>query len=102
MTQLNLIEKAESLPVAWKSTVVGRAGGSQIKVLRMDGFSYPSEVHSFSEGLLVLDGEMQLEVDGIICRVGAGEIFVVPAGKPHAVAQGSRGTLVIIDPPGEA
>lgn len=83
--------------MAWKSTVIGKAAGANIKVLRMDASSYQSETHEFAEALLVLEGQMNLDIEGNTIAVEAGEVFIVPAGIPHAVAAGSHGTLVIID-----
>lgn len=95
--KINLAARAAELPQAWRSLVVGKAAGANVKVLRMDSAAYPDEVHEFDEALLVLEGQMNLELDGAITEVGAGEVFLVPAGVPHAVAPGSHGTLVIID-----
>ncbi len=97
MHKTNLNQHAAALPDAWRSTVVGRAAGANVKVLRMDGQAYPNEVHPFDEALLVLDGQMNLDFAGEVVTVGAGEVYIVPAGVPHAVAPGSTGTLVIID-----
>ena len=97
MSKTNLLQLATSLPTTWKSVLVGRPGRAQLKVLRMDGQKYPDETHEFDEALLVIDGVMKLEVEGVVIDVNAGEIYVVPAGQPHAVAAGSHGTLVIID-----
>jgi quercetin dioxygenase-like cupin family protein len=93
----NLLTLASSLPDAWRSHVVGRPAGANFKVVRMDGRAYPSESHPFDEALLVLDGQMNLQLDATITCVGSGEVYIVPAGVPHAVAEGSHGTLVIID-----
>ena len=100
MKKTDLIAAAGALPEAWRSSVVGVAAGANVKVLRMDAAPYPAESHAFAEGLLVLEGRMHLEIRGEIVSVGAGEILIVPAGEPHAVAAGSHGTLVILDPPG--
>ncbi len=97
MTKVSLRTEANALPLAWKSKIVGRAANANVKVVRMDGSSYPNEVHSFAEALLVLEGQMKLEIEGKIVSVEASEVFIVPAGIPHAVAPGSHGTLVIID-----
>ncbi len=97
MTTTNLIETAARLPTAWKSTILGNPGRSQFKVVRMDGAAYPAEQHAFVEALLVLEGVMKLEIDGVVTDVKAGEVYLVPAGQPHSVAAGSHGTLVIID-----
>lgn len=77
--------------------MLGHVAGANIKVLRMDATAYPNEVHDFVEALLVVEGQMKLEIAGKTVCVQAGEVFMVPAGTPHAVAAGSQGTLVIID-----
>jgi mannose-6-phosphate isomerase-like protein (cupin superfamily) len=93
----NLINLASSLPDAWRSQIVGNAAGANFKVVRMDGRAYPNELHSFNEALLVLEGQMNLQFSEEMVIVQSGEVYIVPAGVPHAVAQGSHGTLVIID-----
>ena len=95
--KINLIDAAQALPMTWRSVVLGQAAGANVKVLRMDAAAYPAESHDFDEALLVLDGLMNLDIQGRLVNVSAGEVFVVPAGVPHAVAPGSHGTLVIID-----
>jgi len=97
MSLIALAAAAGALPQTWKSQVLARFGDANLKVLRMDEAAYPDECHDYPEGLLVLDGQMLLEIDGGVVRVGAGELYVVPAGVPHAVAAGSRGTLLILD-----
>ena len=97
MSLIALAEAAGALPQAWKSQVLARFGDANLKVVRMDEAAYPDECHDYPEGLLVLDGQMLLEIGGSVVRVGAGELYVVPAGVPHAVAAGSWGTLLILD-----
>lgn len=97
MTKTSLKDLALGLASPWRSTIVGKAGGATLKVLRMDDAAYPEEVHDFDEALLVIDGQLRLDIEGRCIEVEAGELYIVPAGQPHAVAPGSRGTLVIID-----
>lgn len=99
MNKVNLPLLAEHMPVAWRSSILGQAAGANIKVLRMDGAEYPSEVHAFDEALLVISGVLKLEVAGAVISVEAGELVIVPAGQAHAVAPGSHGSLVIVDRP---
>jgi mannose-6-phosphate isomerase-like protein (cupin superfamily) len=61
----------------------------------MDGSVYPDEVHGFDEALLMIDGQMILDIAGEIPSVRAGEVFMVPMGVAHDVATGSSGTLSI-------
>jgi quercetin dioxygenase-like cupin family protein len=97
MSKTNLLLQAAVLPGAWQSIVIGQAANSNIKVIRMDAGAYPSETHEFAEALLVIDGQMNLEIQNEVVSVMRGEVFIVPAGVPHAVVEGSHGVLVIID-----
>ncbi|GAP64832.1 cupin domain-containing protein [Mizugakiibacter sediminis] len=97
MENIDLRRTAAALPQAWQSRALARIGGVNVKVLRMDGSASPAETHAHAEGLLVLDGELRLEVAGAPVTVRAGELYTVPAGVPHAVAHGSTGVLLILD-----
>lgn len=97
MLPIALLDTARDLPEAWRSRVLARIGGAQLKLVRMDGAAYPEESHDFDEGLLVLDGEMMLRMNESMMCVRAGELCVVPAGVAHSVEPGSHGTLLILD-----
>ncbi|QDL55204.1 cupin domain-containing protein [Rhodoferax aquaticus] len=99
MTVIDVLARSAGLEKAWASTAVGQAAGANIKVLRMDEAAYAAESHDFTEALLVLEGCMRLEIDDKVVEVQAGQLYLVPQGVPHAVAPGSHGTLLIIDPP---
>jgi len=88
---------AQALPSAWSSREVGSVGPARLKLLRMDARPYPEEVHDYTEALLVLEGQLRLSFDGRTRVVEAGALCLVPPGVAHAVAEGSHGTLLIID-----
>ncbi|MEU9112641.1 cupin domain-containing protein [Streptomyces sp. NPDC048483] len=77
--------------------MLGRVGSACVKVLRMNGLPVAEESHDDAEALLVLDGRLELDVDGDRVPVGAGELYLVPAGTRHAVRPGSHGTLLIVE-----
>lgn len=89
---------ARQLPTAWNSRALARIGEADLKLLRMDAQPGAPETHQHAEGLLVIEGRLNLLVAGTPVSVGAGELYLVPAGVPHAVAAGSSGTLLIIEP----
>lgn len=91
------LKLAASQSEAWKSSVLATIGGANVKVMRMDGSPYPDESHEYPEGLLVVDGHLNLTIGPDTITIRAGEIFIVPIGVAHAVAPGSTGTLVIFD-----
>jgi mannose-6-phosphate isomerase-like protein (cupin superfamily) len=75
----------------------GPGGAASVKVLRMDELPVEEESHGADEALIVLDGRLELEVNGTPVSVQAGELYMVAAGTGHTVRDGSRGTLVIVD-----
>ncbi|MCF3100652.1 cupin domain-containing protein [Streptomyces roseoverticillatus] len=97
MTVIDLNDTAAALPDAWRSRVLGRVGPACLKVLRMSELPVEEESHDAPEALLVLDGQLELDLGGELVTVGAGGLCVVPAGARHAVRPGSRGTLVIVE-----
>lgn len=95
---VNLAEEAEGLPHAWRSKVLGRTAGANIKVIRMDEAGIPTESHAdFDEGFLVVEGQMTLEIEGRHVVMKAGDFYMVPAGQAHSVLPGARGVLFLID-----
>ena len=62
--------------------MLGRVGVANIKVLRMDERSIADEVHDYSEGLLVIRGQLRLQVAGKRC--GAGRPAVSGRGRRAA------------------
>jgi len=99
MSLYDLKTEANALNEAWRSHVLGRVGEANLKILRMDERSVTEEVHEYDEGLLVIDGRLELSVDGKKISVSSGELYIAKAGVPHTVEIGSFGTLVIIDLP---
>ncbi|MFJ5776274.1 cupin domain-containing protein [Streptomyces sp. NPDC093094] len=100
MTSINVVETAAALPAAWSSRSLGKVGAACVKVLRMDGSPVQEEVHGAAEVLLVVDGRLELLVEGSEVAVRTGEMYRVPAGARHAVGPGSHGTLMIIEEAG--
>lgn len=101
MPLYDLKTEADALPKAWHSQILGRIGEANLKVVRMDERSVTEEVHEYDEGLLVIDGRLELSVKGEKITVTSGQLYIAKAGVPHTVETGSFGTLVIIDLPEE-
>lgn len=99
MSLYDLRTEAHELPEAWRSYLLGRIGAANLKVLRMDERSVTEEVHEYDEGLLVIEGRLELSVKGKKISITSGQLYVAKAGIPHTVEIGSFGTLMIIDLP---
>jgi len=99
MRTVHLPSKAASLASTWRSEVLARVGGANLKVLRMDEAGFAEEVHDYDEALLVVEGSFRLGLEEEIVELGAGDFFVIPAGLRHrGLPGGSHGTLLIFDP----
>lgn len=99
MSLYDLRTEAQALPQSWHSHVLGHVGNANLKILRMDERSVTEEVHEYDEGLLVIEGCLELSVRGKKISVTSGQLYIARAGVPHTVEIGSYGTLVIIDLP---
>jgi quercetin dioxygenase-like cupin family protein len=99
MKPIDLTAAAAKLPESWRSQVLATVGDARFKVSRMNDAAYPEERHTHPEVLVVLDGRMNLVVDGVATPVHAGEMVRVDAGVLHGVAAGSHGTLLIFNLP---
>ena len=76
-------ERARLLPEAWRSVIIAKPGGANLKVLRMGGSVLPDETHDSAEALIVVEGKLNLQVAGKAISIGPGEAFIVPPGQSH-------------------
>lgn len=56
-----------------------------MKVLRMDEMPFGEETHDHNEALIVINGDMELAIEGAALTVSSGEIVIMPANTPHFV-----------------
>jgi len=69
------------------------------EVLRRDmpaGFPDEDHHHPFDVRALVLAGEITLTADGVAHTYCEGEVFAMPAGRPHRETVGSAGVRYLI------
>jgi mannose-6-phosphate isomerase-like protein (cupin superfamily) len=82
----------------WRSAIVARIGGANVKIERMNGEPQESETHEdFAEALMVLEGNLELECGGARHSLQPHQLFVVPQGVPHQVLPGSSGVVFIVN-----
>ncbi|WP_246856798.1 cupin domain-containing protein [Brenneria corticis] len=98
MRAKSLTLEASSLPETWKSRILGVIGQANIKLIRMDKGGIPAERHDdFAEALILIEGNLQLDVEGQLIEMKSGDYYLIPRGKTHRVLPGSDGTLLLID-----
>lgn len=101
---LNLKDTALSLPAGWNGRTLADFGCVRTKLFKVDPAGLAEERHSnWDEALLMLDGELILELDGAQLALKAGDFCLIPRGVPHRILSGCHGSFVLLDPePSEA
>ena len=77
-----------------------RLDAAYYEIERGENISFPPHVHRCYEVILGLEGELELTVDGTVCRLGAGDIALIFPNQVHAfhTPQRSRHQLIIFAP----
>jgi quercetin dioxygenase-like cupin family protein len=76
-------------------TLLKRAGGSITLFAFDEGQSLSEHTTPFDAVAQVLDGEAQITIAGTPFIVKAGELILMPANQPHAVAAPARFTMLL-------
>jgi|GEM_PF-735779 len=102
MAVTHLDSAAAALPAhGWKSLVLGQVANTRVKLFRVDPSGLPAESHAdWAESLIMIEGEIALEIAGAVHTMRAGDHVVIPAGASHAILPGGHGAFVLVDPDG--
>jgi mannose-6-phosphate isomerase-like protein (cupin superfamily) len=100
MEKVNLEEKLAAFEDRWAPRIVASYNGNDVMVVKLDGeFVWHSHAET-DDFFLVLSGELDIELRDRTVRLGAGELFVVPAGVEHRPVARGEVRLLLIEPAG--
>lgn len=96
----DLVLAAKDLPLTgWTNLILGEAGTAKIKLFRVDPNGLAEEVHhEWSESLIMIEGQIDVELEGLIHTVAAGQHIHLPAGQAHSICPGGNGVFILVDP----
>jgi len=80
---LNLQQEAAALPDYWSPRVLGQVNDQYVKVAKLKGDLAWHKHDDEDELFLVLEGELRIEYEDRVVRLGAGDFHVVPRGAMH-------------------
>ena len=102
MKPVNLDAKLSQFSTHWDPHVVADYNDNDVMVVKFMG-EYPFHKHDTTDDFfLVLDGEMEMDIEGEPPRtVKAGELFVVPRGVVHRPRAKTEVKVLLIEPKGE-
>ena len=85
------------------TTLLWQPGVTVEQIVSSDAPDTHEQVGDADEWVVLLDGSADLEVEGVVRTLAAGDWVVLPAGTPHRVlstSSGARWLAVHVDPPG--
>ena len=99
--KVNIPEKLDSFSEQWAPKIVARYNDNEVCLVRVEG-EFVWHSHSDTDDLvLVLDGELDIELRDRTVTLGPGELFVVPKGVEHRpVARRGEVKLLLMEPAG--
>ena len=102
MESINLDEKLSLFSSHWDPHVIADYNENDVMVVKFNG-EYPFHKHDTTDDFfLVLEGEMELDIEGEPSRiVKAGELIVVPKGVVHRPRAKDEVKVLLIEPKGE-
>ena len=102
MNTINLAEKLSRFSSHWNPHVVADYNDNEVMVVKFQG-EFPFHKHeSTDDFFLVLEGEMEMDIDGEAPRrIRAGELFIVPRGIVHRPRADQECKVLLIEPVGE-
>jgi mannose-6-phosphate isomerase-like protein (cupin superfamily) len=102
MKTLNLAEKLAQFSSHWDPHVIADYNDNEVMVVKFQG-EFPLHKHDDTDDFfLVLDGEMEMEIEGEAPHVvKAGEMFIVPKGVVHRPRAKEECKVLLIEPKGE-
>lgn len=99
-TALNLAHKVSLIDELWSPRVIAEMNDYQFKLVRIQGdFVWHDHPHT-DETFIVLEGELRIDFHDGEVVLGAGEMFVVPAGVEHKPFAEKEVKMLLIEPRG--
>lgn len=98
--KVNLKEKLTLFNDHWQPRIVANYNNNDIFVVKVEGaFNWHSHADT-DDFFLVIDGEVDIEMRDQTVTLGAGEMYVVPAGVEHRPVAKNEAHLMLIEPIG--
>jgi quercetin dioxygenase-like cupin family protein len=89
-----------ALPELWSPKVVARIGEQYVKVARVQGELVWHAHAEEDEAFLVLKGRLRIQLEDREVSLGAGDLFVVPAGARHNPVADEECWIALVEPVG--
>lgn len=98
--KVNLADKLATFDDRWAPRIVADYNGNDVMVVKIKG-EFVWHAHPETDDFfLVLSGEVDIELRDRTVHLGAGDLFIVPAGVEHRPVARGEAQLLLIEPRG--
>ena len=93
---INLKQKAALITEHWSPRVLGEVDDSYVKIAKVKG-EFTWHDHQEDEFFLVLDGQLEIQMEGQCVVLKTGEFYIVPKGVLHNPVAKEECTLLLFE-----
>ena len=93
---INLKQKAALITEHWSPRVLGEVDDSYVKIAKVKG-EFTWHDHQEDEFFLVLEGQLEIQMEGRSVVLNTGEFFIVPKGVLHNPVAKKECTLLLFE-----
>ena len=98
MQKVNLTEKLAQFTERWSPRIVGELNGQQVKLVKLEGeFVWHHHEHE-DELFLILQGHLDIHLQGGVVGLDPGEFFIVPRGVEHRPVASGEVHVLLLEP----
>jgi mannose-6-phosphate isomerase-like protein (cupin superfamily) len=93
---INLKQKAALITEHWSPRVLGEVDDSYVKIAKVKG-EFTWHDHQEDEFFLVLEGQLEIQMEGQSVVLNKGEFYIVPKGVLHNPVAKEECTLLLFE-----
>lgn len=97
---INFADKLSQFHDQWQPRVLAEMNDYQFKIVKIEGDFIWHDHADTDETFIVLEGTLRIDFRDGAVLVSAGEMFVVPKGKPHKPYAEKEVKMLLIEPRG--
>ena len=97
-SKINLKSKLESIKDYWSPKVIAELNNYQFKLAKIKDEFIWHEHNDTDEAFIVIEGNIEIELEGSTVELSEGEMFVVPKGAKHKPVGRGEAHIMLIEP----
>ena len=97
-SKINLKSKLELIKDYWSPKVVAELNDYQFKLAKIKDEFIWHEHNDTDEAFIVIEGNIEIELEGSTVELSEGEMFVVPKGAKHKPIARGEAHIMLIEP----